>query len=175
MKAKAFWAFGLMLLGLALADASGTRSFTVTVQGEESVIIDTGNAPLSVIYNTSSTCSVADRFCAWYPTILYSTNYATNRKLVASATTTDSILSVVLEKQSAYPNPLVLGSGSSPGTWAASFSGNTLTLTSTAQDIVIGIQNGSNYAIAPILKLVFSSNPPQGTYSATVTFTIMGE
>uniref|UniRef100_A0A7V4AKZ8 Uncharacterized protein n=1 Tax=Thermus tengchongensis TaxID=1214928 RepID=A0A7V4AKZ8_9DEIN len=170
-------AAALLLAGLALADAQDSKTFTVTVSGVESVQIDTGNVPLTVDYATSSQCSVVDRFCAWYPTIIYSTNYTTNRKLVAKASTSDPILSVVLEKQAGYPDPFVpnWGSGSTPGTWAPGFSGNSLTLTTTDQDIVIGIQNGSNYAIAPIIKLVFASNPPQGSYTATVTFTIMAQ
>lgn len=165
---------GALALGLALADASDSKTFTVTVAGMESVQIDTGNNPLTVDYS-SNACSQVDRFCAWYPTIIYSTNYTTNRKLVASATVSDNILSVVLEKQAAYPNPFVpdWGSGNSPGSWA--FAGSSITLSSTAQVIVESIQNGSNYVIAPILKLVFASPPPQGSYSATVTFTIMAQ
>lgn len=166
----------LASLGLALADANDSKTFTVTVAATESVTIDTGAASLSVDYSDTTYCSAADRFCAWYPTVIYSTNYTTNRKLVASATTTSSILSVVLEKQTAYPDPFTpsWGSGSSPGSWSTAFSGPTLTLTPTDQDIVVGIQNGT-YAIAPKLKLVFSSAPPAGDYSATVTFTIMAQ
>ncbi len=162
-------------LGLALADATDSKTFTVTVSGTESVQIDTGTAPLTVDYSNTTYCSSADRFCAWYPTVIYSTNYATNRKLVASATTTSPILSVVLEKQESYPNPFTppdWGSGTTPGTWA--FTGSALTLGTTDQDVVVGIQNGK-YAIAPKLKLVFSSSPAVGTYSATVTFTIMAQ
>jgi len=164
-------------LGLALADATDSKTFTVTVSGTESVQIDTGGAPLTVDYSNTTYCSAVDRFCAWYPTVIYSTNYATNRKLVASATTTSPILSVVLEKQGPpYDNPFTppppWGSGTTPGTWA--FSGSALTLSSTSQDVVLGIQNGT-YAIAPKLKLVFSSSPAVGTYSATVTFTIMAQ
>jgi len=172
-------AFVAMLLSLpALADASDSKTFTVTVSGLESVTIDTGTAPLTVNYYSDTTyCSAVDRFCAWYPTIIYSTNYTTNRQLVATATVSDPILSVELEKQSAYPNPFVpsWGSGSQPGVWGDDFSGSTVTLSSTAKQIVKNIQNGSNYAIAPILKLKFSSAPPAGTYSATVTFTIMAQ
>ncbi len=162
----------------ALADASDTKTFTVTVSGVESVTIDTGGALLTVDYNNSGgICSPTDRFCAWYPTIIYSTNYATNRQLVATATVSDTILSVELEKQSAYPNPFVpsWGSGSQPGVWGDDFAGSTVTLGSTAKQIVKNIQDGSNYAIAPILKLKFSSSPPVGTYQATVTFTIMAQ
>ncbi|MFN4073360.1 MAG: hypothetical protein ACK4G4_08115 [Thermus sp.] len=128
-------------------------------------------------FGSSDRCSVVDRFCAWYPTVIYSTNYTTNRKLVANATTSHPILSVILEKQAAYPDPFVpnWGSGSNPGEWAPGFSGSSLTLSSADQDIVINIQNGTNYAIAPIIKLQFSSPPPQGTYTATVTFTIMAQ
>ncbi|WP_347241163.1 hypothetical protein [Thermus sp.] len=172
---KALLALAGLLAGLALADASDTKTFTVTVTGSESVTIDTGTASLTVDYS-SSTCSTVDRFCAWYPTIIYETNYATNRKLVASATTSHPILSVVLEKQTAaaYANPFVpdWGSGSNPGSWA--FTGSFLTLASTDSDVVLAIQNGK-YAIAPILKLVFSTNPPAGTYTADVTFTIMAQ
>ncbi|MGC8876360.1 hypothetical protein [Thermus sp.] len=171
---KALLALAGLLAGLALADASDTKTFTVTVTGSESVTIDTGTASLTVDYS-SSTCSTVDRFCAWYPTIIYETNYATNRKLVASATTSHPILSVVLEKQTAYPDPFVprgWGSGTTPGSWA--FATSSLTLASTDSDVVLAIQNGK-YAIAPILKLVFSTNPPAGTYTADVTFTIMAQ
>jgi hypothetical protein len=161
----------------ALADASGTETFTVTVTGTESVTIDTGTAPLTVSYSDTTYCSAVDRFCAWYPTIIYSTNYTTNRQLVAKATVSDPILSVELEKQSAYPNPFVpsWGSGSQPGVWGDDFAGSTVTLGSTNKQIVKNIVNGSNYVIAPILKLKFSSDPPAGDYSATVTFTIMAQ
>jgi hypothetical protein len=167
-----------MLLSLpALADASDQKTFTVTVSGVESVTIDTGAAPLTVSYSDTTYCSAVDRFCAWYPTIIYSTNYTTNRQLVATATVSDPILSVELEKQSAYPNPFVpsWGSGSQPGVWGDDFTGSTVTLGSTDKQIVKNIQNGSNYAIAPILRLRFSSSPSVGTYSATVTFTIMAQ
>jgi len=176
-----------MLLSLpALADASDSKTFTVTVSGAESVTIDTGGADLTATYDpnpggsSSSNCSVVDRFCAWYPTIIYSTNYTTNRQLVATATVSgpvSSILSVELEKQSAYPNPFAPDwgpGGSQPGVWGDDFTGDTVTLGSTAKQIVKNIQNGF-YAIAPILKLKFSSAPPAGTYSATVTFTIMAQ
>jgi hypothetical protein len=160
----------------ALADASDTKTFTVTVSGVESVTIDTGSASLTVSYSDTTYCSAADRFCAWYPTIIYSTNYATNRQLVATATVSDPILSVELEKQSGYPNPFVpsWGSGSQPGVWGDDFTGSTVTLGPTAKQIVKNIQNGT-YAIAPILRLRFSSSPSVGTYSATVTFTIMAQ
>jgi hypothetical protein len=160
----------------ALADASDTKTFTVTVSGLESVTIDTGTAPLTVSYSDSTYCSAADRFCAWYPTIIYSTNYATNRQLVATATVSDPILSVELAKQDAYPDPFVpsWGSGSQPGDWGDDFGGTTVTLGSTAKQIVKNIQNGF-YAIAPIIRLRFSSSPSVGTYSATVTFTIMAQ
>jgi len=160
----------------ALADASDTKTFTVTVTGVESVTIDTGTAPLTVDYSDTTYCSAVDRFCAWYPTIIYSTNYATNRQLVATATVSDPILSVELEKQSAFPNPFVpsWGSGSQPGVWGDDFTGTTVTLGPTPKQIVKNIQNGF-YAIAPILRLRFSSSPSVGTYSATVTFTIMAQ
>lgn len=165
----------LLLGGPALANASDSETFTVTVSGVESVDIQVPSSTTVDYHNSGGICSPVDRFCAWYPTVLYSTNYTTNRKLVARATTSSPILSVVLEKQQAYPNPFTppYGSGSNPGSWA--FSNNTLTLTATDQDIVVGIQNGSNYAIAPVFKLVFSSNPAPGTYTATVTFTIMAQ
>ncbi|MCS6869776.1 hypothetical protein, partial [Thermus sp.] len=103
----------LLLSGPALADASDSETFTVTVSGVESVNIDLGTTPTTVDYhNSGGRCSTSDRFCAWYPTVLYSTNYATNRKLVAKATSSSPILSVVLEKQSAYPNPFVPSYGS---------------------------------------------------------------
>lgn len=161
----------------ALADANDSKNFVVTVSGAESVTIDTGTASLTVIYNSSTTCSTSSLFCAWYPSIAYSTNYGTNRQLVATATVTDPILSVELEKQSAYPNPFVpsWGSGSQPGVWGDDFSGSTVTLSSTDKQIVKNIQNGSSYTIAPILKLKFSSSPTVGSYSATVTFTIMAQ
>jgi hypothetical protein len=163
-------------LGLALANASDDETFTVTVSGTESVQIDTGGAPLTVDYSNTTYCSAVDRFCAWYPTVIYSTNYGTNRKLVARATTNSPILCVVLEKQGPpYDNPFTPPwnpSGSTPGTWA--FSGSTLTLSATDQNVVVGIQNGY-YAIAPKLKLVFSSSPAAGSYQATVTFTIMAQ
>jgi hypothetical protein len=184
-------ALAATLLSLpALADVDDTKTFTVTVTGAESVTIDTGTASLTATYDpnpdgsSSSNCSVVDRFCAWYPTILYSTNYATNRQLVATATVSDPILSVELEKQSGYLNPFVpgFGSGSLPGVWGDHFSGSTVILSETdssgnpvSKQIVKNIQNGSNYAIAPILRLRFSSAPPAGTYSATVTFTIMAQ
>ncbi|MGC8967955.1 MAG: hypothetical protein ACP5JV_06480 [Thermus sp.] len=171
---KALLALASLLAGLALADASATKTFTVTVTGSESVTIDIDPAILTVDYS-SSTCSAVDRFCAWYPTIIYETNYATNRKLVASATTSHPILSVVLEKQgSPYDNPFTpsWGYGSTPGYWA--FVGAEVALPSAGQDIVYGIQNGK-YAIAPKLKLVFSTTPPAGTYTADVTFTIMAQ
>ncbi|MDT7909908.1 MAG: hypothetical protein RQ912_08245 [Thermus sp.] len=161
----------------ALADASDTKTFTVTVTGAESVTIDTGTAPLTVSYSDTTYCSAVDRFCAWYPTIIYSTNYATNRQLVATATVSDPILSVELAKQSAYPNPFAPDwgpGGSQPGVWGDDFGGSTVTLNSTAKQIVKNIQNGF-YAIAPILRLRFSSSPSVGTYSATVTFTIMAQ
>ena len=162
----------------ALADASDTKTFTVTVSGTESVTIDTGAAPLTVSYSDTTYCSAVDRFCAWYPTIIYSTNYATNRQLVATATVSDPILSVELAKQSAYPNPFAPDwgpGGSQPGVWGDDFGGSTVTLASdTAKQIVKNIQNGF-YAIAPILRLRFSSSPSVGTYSATVTFTIMAQ
>lgn len=169
-----------VLMGLALANASDSETYTVTVSGVESVRIDTPGEPnsLTVDYYTSNQCSTvaSDRFCAWYPTISYSTNYTTNRKLVASVSNVSSGLSVILEKQSAYPDPFVpgWGSGSTPGSWAPTFSGTSLTLSATDQDIVVGIQSGS-YAIAPIIKLKFASDPAPGTYSATVTFTIMAQ
>jgi len=159
----------------ALADASDTKTFTVTVSGVESVTIDTGTAPLTVSYSDSTYCSAVDRFCAWYPTIIYSTNYTTNRQLVATATVSNPILSVELEKQSAYPDPFAPDwgpGGSQPGVWG--FAGPRVTLSSTPTQIVRGIQNGF-YAIAPIIRLVFSSSPPVGTYSAIVTFTIMAQ
>jgi endoglucanase len=62
-----------------------------------------------------------------------------------------------------------------PGVWGDDFAGSTVTLGPTDKQIVKNIQNGSNYAIAPILKLRFSSSPSVGTYSATVTFTIMAQ
>ena len=125
----------------ALADASDQKTFTVTVTGAESVTIDTGGADLTATYDpnpggsSSSNCSVVDRFCAWYPTIIYSTNYATNRQLVATATVSDPVLSVELEKQSAYPDPFVpsWGSGSQPGVWGDDFAGSTVTLGPTAK------------------------------------------
>jgi type 1 fimbria pilin len=169
-----------VLMGLALANASDSETYTVTVSGVESVRIDTPGEPnsLTVDYYTSNQCSTvaSDRFCAWYPTISYSTNYTTNRKLVASVSNVSSGLSVILEKQSAYPDPFVpgWGSGITPGSWAPTFSGTSLTLSATDQDIVVGIQSGS-YAIAPIIKLKFASDPAPGTYSATVTFTIMAQ
>ncbi len=173
------WTMQLLVLtaslwGLALADASDSKTFTVTVPGTEWVSIDTGSASLSVDY--SKYCSAAGLSCTWYSTITYSTNYTTNRKLVASATTTSPILSVVLQKRDAFPKPFVpdWGYGSSPGSWASGFSGTELTLSSADQDIVVGISNGT-YAIAPIIKLVFSSPPPVGEYSATVTFTLMAQ
>ncbi len=162
----------------ALADASDTKTFTITVTGVESVTIDTGSAPLTVdYYSDTAHCSAVDRFCAWYPTIIYSTNYATNRQLVATATVSDPILSVELEKQSAFPNPFVpsWGSGSQPGVWGDDFTGSTVTLGPTPKQIVKNIQNGSNYVIAPILRLRFSSTPPAGDYRADVTFTIMAQ
>ena len=170
-------AAALLLAGLALADAQDSKTFTVTVNIEESVQIDTGAAPLTVDYLHSSQCSVAQSYCSWSPTIIYTTTYATNRKLVAKASTSDPILSVVLEKQAGYPDPFVpdWGAGSTPGTWAPGFSGSSLTLTNTDQDIVVGIRSGSNYAIAPIIKLVFANFPPPGSYTATVTFTIMAQ
>lgn len=169
-----------VLMGLALANASDSETYTVTVSGMERVRIDTPGEPnsLTVDYYTSNQCSAvaSDRFCAWYPTISYFTNYTTNRKLVASVSNVSSGLSVILEKQSTYPNPFVpdWGSGSTPGSWAPTFSGTSLTLSDTDQDIVVGIQSGS-YAIAPIIKLKFASEPAPGTYSATVTFTIMAQ
>lgn len=171
------WTLGLFLLGVALAQASDTQDFTVNVSGAESVTIDVGSALTTVNYNTDTTyCSPVDRFCNWYPTIIYDTNYTTNRKLVASATTSDPILSVQLIKQGPpYDNPFAPSwgrGGTSPGTWA--FSGTEITLSTTDQDIVLGIQNGQ-YAIAPILRLAFSSSPPAGSYTATVTFTIMAQ
>ncbi len=162
----------------ALADASDTKTFTVTVTGVESVTIDTGTAPLTVSYSDTTYCSAVDRFCAWYPTIIYSTNYATNRQLVATATVSDPILSVELAKQGEpYDNPYAPDwgpGGSQPGVWGDDFTGSTVTLGPTDKQIVKNIQNGF-YAIAPILRLRFSSNPPAGTYSATVTFTIMAQ
>ena len=162
----------------ALADASDTKTFTVTVTGTESVTIDTGPAPLTVSYSDTTYCSAVDRFCAWYPTIIYSTNYATNRQLVATATVSDPILSVELAKQGApYNNPFAPDwgpGGSQPGVWGDDFGGTTVTLSSTAKQIVKDIQNGF-YAIAPIIRLKFSSSPSVGTYSATVTFTIMAQ
>jgi len=111
-------ALAATLLSLpALAGASDTKTFTVTVSGAESVEINTGTAPLTATYDpnpdgsSSDNCSVVDRFCAWYPTIIYSTNYLTNRQLVATATVTvpagvGSILSVELAKQGEpYDNP----------------------------------------------------------------------
>lgn len=173
-----------VLMGLALANASDSETYTVTVSGVESVRIDTPGEPNSLIvdYYTSKECSTvaSGRFCAWSPTISYSTNYTTNRKLVARVSNVSSGLSVILEKekqsaekQSAYPDPFVPGrsSGSTPGSWAP---GTSLTLSATDQDIVVGIQRGS-YAIAPIIKLKFASDPAPGTYSATVTFTIMAQ
>lgn len=169
-----------VLMGLALANASDSETYTVTVSGVESVKIDTPNEPNSLTvdyYNSGGQCSTvaSDRFCAWYPTISYSTNYTTNRKLVARVSNVTSGLSVILEKQPTHPDPFVpgWGSGSSPGSWA--FTTSSLTLSSTDQDIVVGIQSGSNYAIAPIIKLKFASDPAPGTYSATVTFTIMAQ
>jgi hypothetical protein len=162
----------------ALADASDQKTFTVTVSGVESVTIDTGTASLSVSYSDTTYCSAVDRFCAWYPTIIYSTNYTTNRQLVATATVSNPILSVELAKQEEpYDNPYAPDwgpGGSQPGVWGDDFTGDTVTLGSTAKQIVKNIQNGF-YAIAPILKLKFSSAPPAGTYSATVTFTIMAQ
>jgi len=168
-----------MLLSLpALADADDTKTFTVTVTGTESVTIDTGAAPLTVSYSDTTYCSAVDRFCAWYPTIIYSTNYATNRQLVATATVSNPILSVELAKQGApYDNPFAPDwgpGGSQPGVWGDDFAGSTVTLGPTAKQIVKNIQNGF-YAIAPILRLRFSSSPSVGTYSATVTFTIMAQ
>ena len=171
---------GMLLSTLALASASASQTFQITVDGLESVSIDLGQtSPQVDYYNSNGLCSVTDRFCAWYPTILYSTNYASDRKLVAKATITNpnssyTTLTVVLEKQSApYDSPLMLGSGNNPGVWA--FSGNTLILTNQDQAIVVNIKNGTNYAIAPKLKFEFSAPPPEGTYSATVTFTIMAQ
>ncbi len=168
----------------ALADASDTKTFTITVTGAESVTIDTGTADLTATYDpnpggsSSANCSVVDRFCAWYPTIIYSTNYATNRQLVATATVSNPILSVELAKQGApYDNPFAPDwgpGGSQPGVWGDDFTGSTVTLGPTPKQIVKNIQNGF-YAIAPILRLRFSSSPPEGTYSATVTFTIMAQ
>jgi hypothetical protein len=163
----------------ALADADDQKTFTVTVSGTESVTIDTGTAPLTVSYSDTTYCSAVDRFCAWHPTIIYSTNYATNRQLVATATVSNPILSVELAKQGEpYNNPYAPAwgpGGSQPGVWGDDFSGSTVTLESdTAKQIVKNIQNGF-YAIAPILRLRFSSSPSEGTYSATVTFTIMAQ
>jgi len=72
----------------ALADANDSKTFMVTLSTAETVTIDTGTASLTVNYNSSSTCSTASLFCAWYPTVIYSTNYATNRQLVATPTVT---------------------------------------------------------------------------------------
>ncbi len=165
-------------LGLALADASDSKTFTVTVSGTESVQIDTGTASLTVDYSNSTYCSAVDRFCAWYPTVIYSTNYATNRKLVASATTTSPILSVVLEKQvgTQYENPFTPYLGSR---WFHPWHLGLLREHPDPERHRPGrgewASRTATYAIAPKLKLVFSSSPTAGTYSATVTFTIMAQ
>ena len=125
-------------------------------------------------------CSAVDRFCAWYPTIIYETNYTTNRKLVASASVTvptgvdPSILSVELAKNGSTPTGAswITNPGNSPGSWA--FSGDSITLGDTDQSIVTGIQLGT-YTIAPAIRLQFNSLPLPGTYSAVVTFTIKAE
>ncbi|MFN3369585.1 MAG: hypothetical protein ACK4ZX_09365, partial [Thermus sp.] len=130
-RVKRLSVLAVALLGLALGNANDSEIFTITVQGVESVNIDLGTASNTVDFHSSGgQCSVGDNFCAWYPFVIYSTNYSTNRKLVANATTSDPILSVILEKQgSPYDNPFVpsWGSGSNPGVWASGFSGSSLT------------------------------------------------
>ncbi|GAA5338510.1 hypothetical protein [Thermus antranikianii] len=171
-------ALAAALMGLAMANASDSETYTVNVPSSESVTIETPGEPdsLTVVdyYNSGGRCSTEGRFCTWYPTIKYSTNHATNRKLVAKVSNVSAGLSVILEKQTDpnYANPYTLEYGTTPGSWA--FLGSSITLSDIDQDIVIGIQNGS-YAVAPIIKLQFASYPAMGTYSATVAFTIMAQ
>lgn len=164
------------LLSIALANASDSQTFQIIVTASESINIDIGNAPMTRQYFSDNDCNTNARHCNWYPWISYSTNYITNRKIVAKATTNGPlpILQVSLEKNQAHPDPFVpqWGSGTAPGSWA--FNGDSLTLLPTDQNVVVGIQNGQ-YVIAPTIRLSFLTFPQQGTYEATLTVTIMAQ
>ena len=180
-------AAALLLAGLALGNASDSKTFTVTVSGLENVQII---APLTEIdfFTTTSggyrVCADGSRdtststwikpYCGVYPTIQYSTNYASNRKLVAKASASGPAPVIVrFKKQSSY-GPSGAGAG---GVWA--FAGDYVDLTATDTDIVTNIGSGS-YSIGPVIEIIFDvaegvSYPAPGNYSVNLTVTILAQ
>ncbi|WP_105318170.1 hypothetical protein [Thermus tenuipuniceus] len=181
------WALALALAGAALADASDSKTFTVTVTAVESVQIVASLTEIDFDNTTTAdgyrVCANGARnqqgvwikpFCGVYPTINYSTNYSSNRQLLAKATVSGASATPVIvrfKKQATYV-PSGPGQG---GVWA--FTGEYVDLGSTDTPIVTNIGSGS-HAIGPVIEIIFDTTnekPSPGIYNVTLTVTITAQ